>query len=114
MTEKEFLEKIDKGELSLFNEKGELSSEIAKKLVDFEKAIKQVKEMEDRLKESILSQMEDKGIIKWNNEDISITYVAPTYKESFDSKALRAEDEALYNKYIKLSQVKSSIRIKLK
>ena len=58
--------------------------------------------------------MEEKNIIKLETNELIITYVAETYRESFDSKTLKAEDEELYNKYVQISPVKSSVRIKVK
>ncbi len=91
-----------------------LNPMISKQIAEFEKQAKAIKEAEDKLKAAILAEMETQGIIKLDTEDLTISYVSETYRESFDSKALKAEDEELYNKYIKLSPVKSSIRIKVK
>jgi regulator of replication initiation timing len=91
-----------------------LNPNISKNIAEFEKQIKALKETEDKLKAEILAEMEAQGIIKLETEDLTISYVSETYRETFDSKALKADDEEMYNKYIKLSPVKSSIRIKVK
>lgn len=91
-----------------------LNPNVSKNIAEFEKQIKALKETEDKLKAEILAEMEVKGIIKLDTEELTISYVSETYRETFDSKALKAEDEEMYNKYIKLSPVKSSIRIKVK
>lgn len=93
---------------------GVLTPVVQNQIVAFEKQAKAVKEAQDKLKEAILKEMEEKGIIKLDSEELTITYIAPTYSEKFDSKALKADNEELYNKYIKLSKVKSSVRIKVK
>lgn len=66
------------------------------------------------LKEQLKEKMEEAGIVKIEMPDVDITYVGPTQRESLDSKALRAEEPEIYNKFIKKSDVKSSIRIKVK
>ena len=66
------------------------------------------------LKEQLKEKMEEAGIVKIEMPDVDITYVGPTQRESLDSKALRAEDPEIYNKFIKKSDVESSIRIKVK
>lgn len=66
------------------------------------------------LKEQLKEKMEEAGIVKIEMPDVDITYVGQTQRESLDSKALRAEDPEIYNKFIKKSDVKSSIRIKVK
>lgn len=96
------------------NNSVQLNSEISLKIANFEKQVKAIKEAEDKLKAQILEQMEKHNITKLDTQELTITYVAPTYRETFDSKKLRADDEELYNKYISLSSIKSSIRIKVK
>lgn len=91
-----------------------LNPEVSKQIADFERQAKAIKDAEDKLKADILAAMEEQGIIKLETDDLAISYVAPTYRETFDSKALKTDDEATYNKYIKISNVKSSIRIKVK
>ena len=81
-------------------------------IVDF---LDKKKAMEDAYKEmvSTLQEAMEKGNIKkFENDDLIITYVEETYRESFDSKKLKEMDEALYNSLIKMSTVKPSIRIK--
>ena len=58
--------------------------------------------------------MESKGIIKLDTDELTISYVAPTDRETLDTKALREELPDIYDTYAKISPVKSSIRIKLK
>lgn len=91
-----------------------LSAEIGEKIAQFEKQIKMLKEQEEALKAAILAEMEAKGIIKVDNEHLTITYIAETDRETFDTKAFKAEFAELYNEYTKISKVKPSIRIKVK
>lgn len=83
-------------------------------LVNLEAQLKELKTIEDDIKARIQKEMEDKGIIKLENEELSISYIAETYRETFDSKKLKADDEDLYNSYIKISPVKASVRVKAK
>lgn len=91
-----------------------LSEEVTKKIVEFEKQIKLIKEEEDKLKQSILTEMEKRNIIKLDNENLTISYVAPYDRESFDSKAFKEDHQDLYDEYVKMSSVSASIRIKVK
>lgn len=101
--------------LIIKNENGMiLNPEVSKQIADFEKQAKAIKDAEEKLKASILAEMEVNGIVKLDTPELAITYVAETYRESFDSKALKADDESTYNKYIKIGTVKPSIRIKVK
>lgn len=100
--------------MDLISLDGTLSLETKNKIVELEKQAKAIKEEQDKMRVAILEEMEKRGIVKLDSEELSITYKAPTYKESFDSKELKKDNEELYNKYIKISPVKSSILIKVK
>lgn len=43
---------------------GNLSEEIVKKLVKFEKQAKKIKEQEDQIKQAILNAMQENGVLK--------------------------------------------------
>lgn len=91
-----------------------LDEETSAKLREFELMAKEIKKKEEELKEAIKEQMELLGITKLETDDLTISYIAPTKKETFDSKKLREDNPDLYDLYVKLSDVRSSIRIKLK
>lgn len=81
-------------------------------IVDF---LEKKKAMDDAYKEmmsSLQSVMERENIRKFENDDLVITYVEETYRETFDSKKLKEMNEELYNSLIKMSPVKPSVRIK--
>ena len=58
--------------------------------------------------------MEAHGVKKWDNDVMTVTYTAPTTRTSIDSSKLKKELPDVFSKYSKTSNVKSSIRIKLK
>jgi hypothetical protein len=93
-----------------------LDARASGKIAEFERQLKAIKEQEEKLKKAILEEMESKGIIKVEDEisGISITYVAESYRETFDSKKFRADNPDMYDDYIRMSPVKPSIRIKVK
>jgi len=64
--------------------------------------------------EKLKEFMEANSIKKFENEDIILTYIEPTYRESFDSKTFRAEHEDLYNEFVKVSPVKPSLRVTMR
>ena len=92
----------------------ELNLTTSKKIAKFEKTIKALKEKEDELKQAILQEMENKNILKVETDDFTISYIAPTDRETFDSKEFRKINPDLYDEYVVMTPVKSSIRIKLK
>lgn len=85
------------------------------KIAEFERAMKAIKEQEEALKEAIKAEMETKGILSVKDETngMTISYIAPTTRETFDSKKFKADNPDMYDDYVKLSPVKSSIKIKL-
>lgn len=100
--------------IKIKNGSPELSLTASKKIAKFEKAIKELKEKEDELKQAILMEMENKNILKVETDDFTISYIAPTDRETFDSKEFRKYHQDLYDDYVVMTPVKSSIRIKLK
>ena len=91
-----------------------LHSGISSALAEFERQAKEIKEKQDALKQRILEEMEANGILKIETDDLTITYVAPTSRESFDSKTFRKDNPDLYDNYINISPVQASIRLKVK
>lgn len=81
---------------------------------EVEKLAKEVKQRQDNIKAELLKAMEQNGIIKFENEDLLINYIAPSTRETFDAKKLKEDNQDLYDLYVKLSDVKASVRIKLK
>ena len=91
-----------------------LDAEAVRKIAEFEDAMKKLKQAEDKLKKEILSEMEEKGIVKIENDTMTISYIGATGRETFNSKKFRADNPDLYDEYVTISPVKSSIRIKVK
>lgn len=91
-----------------------LGAEISLKIANLEKAYKDIKEQEEALKKQVLEAMEDNNIKKLDNELLTITYIEPTDRETFDSKTFKADNPDLYDAYVRMSTTKSSIRIKVK
>ena len=91
-----------------------LTEGTAEKIVEFERIVKDIKEKEDALKKAILEEMREHNLIKLETDELTLTYVAPTTRESLDTKAIKEELPQIYDTYCKLSTVKESLRIKIK
>ena len=98
----------------IIQENNMLSEEVEKKIISIEKRIKKLKEQQDAMKAALLSTMEAKNLIRIETDKMVISYVAPSDRESFDGKKFREDNPDLYDEYVKISPVKSSIRIKVK
>lgn len=72
------------------------------------------KEIEEQVKtfsERMKGEMEKAGVKKWETDNMRLTYIEPTIKETFDSKRFQDEHPESYREYIKTTKIKSSIRI---
>lgn len=91
-----------------------LDSNVTKKIAEFEAQIKAAKKQEEDLKKSILEAMRDNGIIKIDNDNLTVNYIAGHDQERFDTKTFKEENKMIYDEYVKMVHVKDSVRIKVK
>lgn len=91
-----------------------LRPETASALAEFERQVKEIKAKEDALKQRILEEMESNGILKIETDDLVVSYVAPTSRETFNSKKFRECYPDLYDDFVSISPVKASVRMKVK
>lgn len=96
------------------NEIAFLQPEVSTQIAELERQAKAIKQKQDEMKKSILEEMEAHNIVKLENDDLVITYIQPTDRETLDGKALKAELPDIFDAYIKMSPVKASVRIKVK
>lgn len=91
-----------------------LNPEVSSQLAEFERMAEEIKAKQKELKEKILAEMEEHGILKIETDELMINYVAEYNKETFDSKAFRKDNPDLYDEYVKIGTVSASVRMKLK
>ena len=82
-------------------------------LAEFERQVKAITDKQKELKQRILDEMESKGILTIKSPELTISYVAPTTRETFDSKTFRKDHPDLYDDYVKISHVGASVRMKV-
>lgn len=78
------------------------------------KKIKELTEQYEACKAEVLGKMAENGEKSFDTGAVLITYVAPSKRESFDSKAFKADNADLYGKYIKTSETKESLKVTLR
>lgn len=100
--------------IKIENDVALLDAGVSAKIADFERQMKALKDQEDNLKKAILEEMEEKGIINIETDDLLISYVASTDREKFNTRKFRLINPDIYDEYVSMIPVKSSIRIKLK
>ncbi len=99
-------------------EDGKLAQQTVDYIIAVEAKMKALKEQYDEFKDALLQAMEQNGLIKIeselpNGEKIRINYIAGSTREAFDSKQFKNDMPELYDEYVKLSNVKPSVRIKV-
>lgn len=92
----------------------EVEKQISLAVADLQNKQQELVSKNEELKEQIKKAMEEQGTKKFENDYISITYVAPTTRNTVDSTKLKEEFEEVYNQCLKISDVKASVRIKVK
>ena len=84
-----------------------------KQIYDFKTKTDAIEKKKNELLEGLKNAMESQKIKSLDYRSISITYVAPSKRSTFDRKKFETEHPEMKGKYEKESNVKSSIRIKL-
>ena len=99
---------LDSGEL-------QLASDVKKTIFAIEKEIKNLTELRDKYKQALIQEIEDRGFINCNikNELFTLTYKGASTRETLDSKRLTEDMPEIYDEYVKISSVSSSIGVRL-
>ena len=93
---------------------GQLAEKTVNYIKHIETQMKALKEQYDQFKSDLLNAMEQNGIIKFESDNLKISYIGETERETFDSKQFKADMPELYDEYIRFAKVKPSIRISIK
>ena len=100
------LEKIDEAILDLIaieNEKKALKEQLA-----------ELDAREEEIKEIVLPEMKSKEMKTFENEEIRITFVEKTSRETIDNEKLKRDYPAVANECRKISEIKENWKITLK
>lgn len=106
----ELLVKYSNNELEL----NEIEKQISVAIAELQNKQQELQNRNEEIKNQIKDAMEKQDIKKYENDFISITYVEATTRNTVDSAKLKEKYLDVYNDCIKISDVKSSIRIKVK
>lgn len=92
---------------------GELKPQVIMQMISLIEKQKAAADALDAIKGQILEEMKAQGIVKIQTPEILINYIAPTTRESLDSKKLKEELPEIYDEYCKISNVKESLKVKI-
>lgn len=85
-----------------------------KRITDLVVMKKQLDEQEKLLKQKLVEAMETYGVKIFENEQIKMTYVAPTTRSTLDSARLKKDHPDIAEQYTKVSEVSASVRVAVK
>lgn len=83
-------------------------------IVEQKNALDTLEKQRDEMKNILLNEMNKRNISKFESDLLTITKKEAYERKSIDSKQLQEEEPEIYKKYLKVTQVKESIVIKLK
>lgn len=86
-------------------------SDNIERLCSLNKRIKELSEEYSAIQAEVLQKMSDNGDKSFDTGDILFTVVAPSVRETFDSKKFKAEHKDMFDQYIKKSQTKESLKL---
>lgn len=93
---------------------GTLAAEAKAQLIFLERSEKTIKKQKEEFRASLQKAMEKYNVRSIKDDDLTVTYIPEDYKESFDSKKFKEENEKLYNKYTSLKSKKAYITVSVK
>jgi len=88
--------------------------DMVKEAIDIQKQIDELKKKYEEKKLKILEICQKNEVDEFDVDNVHVNYVKETFRKSFDSKLFKLEHPDMYNKYIKETIVKASIRFKIK
>lgn len=89
-------------------------TDIERSIVEIKTRLAQVEEQKKSLTEALYQEMDARGVYKLDSPTLSITRIADTTAETFDSKAFRADHPELYGQYLRETTRKGYVKITLK
>jgi predicted phage-related endonuclease len=91
-----------------------VENKITQAIAGFQEELATLKQRDENLRDELKVAMKANGVKKFDNDFLSITYVAETERVTIDTKKLKEEKPDLWNEYSKTTPVKDSVRIKIK
>ena len=88
--------------------------ETIQKITNLIQMKKALDEQEKELKQKLVEAMEAYGVKSFENDQIKMTYVAPTTRSTLDSAKLKKDHPDIVEQYSKTSNVSASVRVTVK
>jgi predicted phage-related endonuclease len=91
-----------------------VENKITQAIAGFQEELATLKERDENLRDELKVAMKANDVKKFENDFLSITYIAESQRVTIDTKKLKEEKPDLWNEYSKTTDVKDSVRIKIK
>ncbi len=91
-----------------------VENKITQAIAGFQDELSTLKERDENLRDELKVAMKANNVKKFDNDFLSITYIAEGQRLTIDTKKLKDEKPDLWNEYSKTTDVKDSVRIKVK
>lgn len=79
-----------------------------------EEQIKALEEQEEQIKAEVIAEMKANAVKTYESETIRVTYKSASTRSTFDSKKFAEAEPEIYKNYLKTTETKESLTIKLK
>ena len=106
---------MNKNEITVVDRKLQVQKNTIDKIVELEKAKKEIEEQEKKLKEELYNLMYDNVIYDYVSDDgkLVLQMVEDTRVETFDKEQFKKDNPVAYKNYIKVSKRKGYVKIKI-
>lgn len=92
-----------------------LLEELERRITVLDTQVKEFKRQQEEQKAAVLKFMGEHNLTKWEvSPTLIFTRVAPTTRQTFDSKRFQMDNPKTYEEYLKTSEVKETLKINLK
>lgn len=85
-----------------------------KSIIRLEKQLENAKKKMESVREQFVKLFEEQKIVKWETDNLVVTYIAPTEMHTIDSTKLKRELPQVYDKYQKVSKRKATVKIAIR
>lgn len=113
----DLLKQLTKNRVAMIKTQGaiaQVEATISQAIAAHKTKLEKLRKNDAELQGAIKVAMEESGTKKFENEVLSITYIAPSTRSVIDVTKLREEQPDIAERFSKTSDVASSIRIKVK
>lgn len=91
-----------------------LSAELSNDIAELERLAKDYEEKKKSVREQLKKAMEESGVVKIDDANLTITYIGETTQEKLDTKALKNELPDIYDAYCKITPKSAYIKVEVK